>query len=348
MQINPDISALAPLLVPSAGAPKEMLTVRDEGDRTIVYINYSSLDIIQTCPRKAQYVLSRGLRSLVEPASLAYGTAIHKALEVFYSHPSRVRTMPVNFSKHAELIPAGVEPPEQHFLYDAVKAFCSAGAGLAALPEADQRSLSTGIWTLTHYFDTYLKDEYVVYCDDKGPVTERKFHLELGELSPGVTVVLIGQIDVALQHERTGVVLPADHKTTSMMGNEFFTRCKPNHQYTGYLLGARSVLGIDTDSFLVNGIEVKKRPMKGMMPKLTRQITKRSAEDIEEFYDVVSEAVSNYLNWEAQDVWPLGPVQSCASYGGCTFIDVCSSPQSLREDIIKAKFNTGGHRARTL
>jgi hypothetical protein len=327
-----------------AGAPKEMLSVvrSPDGTPTKVRINYSSLDIIQSCPRKAWYLLKRGIRSQVESPATVYGTAIHKALEVFYSHPSAVRELPRDFLKHAELMAAGVPAPEEHFLYDAIQSFVRAAAPLATLPESDKRSLSTGVWTLWHYFQTYIKDEYVVHCDENGPITERLFSLPLCEVG-GICIELFGTIDCVLRHERTGVILPCDHKTSSVVGNDFYSRLKPNAQYTGYLLGAREVLGLDTDSFLVNCIQVKPRPVtaRGQPPHFPRQVTKRTEEDFAELRDMLAEAVANWLHWDATDVWPLGPVNSCTMYGGCSFLEVCAAPHSIRENILKAKFTEG-------
>lgn len=347
MKIQPDLGALAPVLPRPPGAPKEMLSVFERDGRLVVRINYSSLDIIQTCPRKAQYVLKRKLRSSAEAPALVYGTALHKALEVFYSYSGKEREFPANFEKNAELIPSGVFPTEKHFLYDAVIAFCEKASALRALPESDKRSLSTGVWTLCHYFKTYLNDEYVIYSDDKGPVTERSFTLPLVPNNPlpgGVLIELFGQVDFILRHERTGAILPGDHKTTSILGTDFFNRLKPNHQYTGYVMGAQLLLGDPSiDSFLVNAIQVKPRPVtaRGQPPHFTRQVTKRSAEDIEEFHDVVANAVASYLDWDAQGVWPLGPVGSCTTYGGCNFLDVCGSPKSIRENILSSKYTEG-------
>jgi len=337
MKISPDLTKVMPDLIRTG--TKEMISVRTLDGITYVRINFSSVDLIQTCPRKAQYVLSRNLKAKSEPAATLYGSAIHKALEVFYSHSRRDRTMPKDFLEHAELIPAGVVPPEEHFLYDAIQKFCEVAAPLRALPESDKRSLSTGIWTLYHYFKTYLDDPYVVYCDEHGPVTERQFTLPVITDGP-VRVDLFGTIDVVLQNEHNGIILPTDHKTSSIVGVDFYNRLKPNHQYTGYLLGAQQVLGLDTDSFMVNCIQVKQKPLtaRGQPPHFPRQVTKRSPEDIAEFKDVLLHTVTTFLACHKSGIWPLGPVNSCTMYGGCNFLDVCGAPNSLRETMLAAKY----------
>lgn len=340
MHITVDLSEVSPDLGRPASAAHEMLSVSQSPDqRPVVRINYSSLDIIQTCPRKASYLLDRKLRSRNESPALLYGSAIHKALEVFYSHPARERTIPRDFLKHAELIPANVVPPTDHFLYTAIREFCRIAEPLKALPDDNKRSLNTGIWTLFNYFQTYIQDPYVIYCDDNGPVVERKFSLPIysGSL---FDIELFGTIDAVLRHDHTGVILPCDHKTSSVVGMDFYNRLRPNHQYTGYLLGAQRVLGLETDSFMVNCIQVKPRPVttRGQAPHFPRQITKRNEQDFSEFIDVLVAAVGQYLNWKKSGVWPLGPTNSCANYGGCQFLDVCGAPASLRPAIIENKF----------
>lgn len=344
MRVTPDLSRAA-LEIPRAGE-KEMLTVTKEGTRTKVRINFSSLDILQTCPRKSLYVLDRKLKSLNEPSATVFGSAIHKALEVFYSYSGKERELPRDFVKHAEMIEFGERPPEQHFLYEAIEKFCELAAPLRALPASDKRSLTGGIWTLTHYFKNYLNDPYVVYSDEHGPCVERKFSIPLFK-TPQLEIEYFGTIDVVLKHEHTGVILPADHKTSSVVGSDFYNRLKPNHQYSGYLLGAQQALGLQTDSFLVNCIQVKPKPTtaRGTPPNFPRQVTKRSEHDLKEFKEAVWEASLSFIRWQYEESFPLGPVNACANYGGCQFLDVCAAPDSLRENILAAKFSEGGNRA---
>jgi len=213
---------------------------------------------------------------------------------------------------------------------------------LRMLPDTDKRSLSSGVWTLGHYFNVYANDRYAVARDEHGPMIERDFTLTLHE-EVGLRIVLFGRIDLILRNMVTGQRLPADHKTSSQMGADFFNRIKPNHQYTGYVLGAEQVLGEPVSEFLINGIQVKPRPLtaRGGPPTFSRQITTRTPEDFTEFRDVVVEATKRYLGWAASGVWPLGPVDACASWGRCEFLDVCSAPNALRTNILRSKFTDG-------
>lgn len=341
--ITPNFGAL-PKEASLTEKPKQMLTVVREAGRTTVRINSSSLSLIQTCPRKAFYLLKEGWHARTVSPPLVFGQAIHAALEVFYAYPAAVREIPTDFEEHAQLIGNGFPPPEHHFLYDAITAFTRVAEPLAQLPNADKRSVAAGIWTLSHYFRTYINDPYVTYCDDKGPVTERTFSCPLLEFNGGplgpVHVELFGTIDFALRNMVTGEVLCGDHKTSSQMGSDFLNRIKPNHQYTGYMYGAKAALGIQSDNFLINGVQVKPRPLtaRGSPPIFTRQITKRTREDFDEFRDAVAWAVRSYLAWDEAQRWPLGNVDSCSLWGGCPFLDICSAPNSLRQNILESKY----------
>lgn len=335
--ITPDFSGV--IQVAPSAKPKQMMTVQRDGNQTYVLINSSSLSILQTCARKAFYALSERWKSRQTSPALIYGSAIHKALELFYTHPSRERTLPADLDDVAPLLAHGHSAPTKHFIYDAIAAFVVAADPLKMLPETDKRSVASGVWVLTHYFKTYLNDAYVIHTDAVGPVVERSFTCNLYD-DAQLKIDLFGQIDFILRNEVTGEVLPGDHKTSSQLGYDFLNRIKPNHQYTGYLYGAQQTLGITGEHFLVNGIQVKARPVttKAGPPTFTRQITRRSHRDIDEFRESVVEAVGNFLRWDARKSWPLGVVDACANYGGCQFLDVCGQPEALRSNILEAKF----------
>ncbi len=339
MIVSPDFSEVKPTL--TRDKIKEMLTVRQTGAFREVRINSSSLSIILSCPRKAYYTLHRNLRSRSEAAALVFGSAIHKALEVFYSHPRTARTIPPRFKEISDLLAFNPDAAEEqtHFLYDAIKAFVAAAAPLAALPDGDKRSIPNGIWILQEYFKSYINDPYVIYRDENGPVTERTAEAVLHE-EPGLRIILFGTIDAVLQHELNKNVLPTDHKTTSRLGSDFFNRLKPNHQYTGYLFLAQKVLGLETDEFMVNGIEVKEKPKtaRGKGVSFSRQPTKRNETDMQEFKDAVIWATKSYLQWADTNNWPIGNVDACTMWGGCNYLEVCSAPDKLRENLLDAKY----------
>lgn len=327
-----------PVVVPRT--PKEMISLSVQSDgRTRVKINSSSLSIIQECLRKAQLSLFEKWKPEHEGPATIFGSAVHAAMEVFYSADVSERKMvPL---ETLELAAQGFTEDDS-LLVRAVQAFAKKAEPLKDLPDTDKRSLINGAWILHHYFKSFIDDPYVAYVDEKGPFIERTFEYRIHEDS-ALVIDIFGTIDFAFRHTQTGNILLGDHKTASSLGfggSSYFDRDKPNHQYTGYALGGRRVFGLETNEFLVNVIEVKARPKtaRGQGPSFPRQITSRTEEDFEEFTPVILHAVRTYLRAIAANNFPLGPVLACNAYGACQFKQVCASPKSLRANILKSKF----------
>jgi hypothetical protein len=327
------------LLIPCK-KPKEMLTVREADGVTYVKINSSSLQLIQECLRKSRYALLEKWKPEGESPALTFGTAIHKALEIYYRGDVADRKLPS--LSDLEALAFNAPTDDLGLIERAVAGFVEKAQPLAQLPDSDKRSILNGIWILHSYFKAYLEDPYVAYVDDHGPFVEREFTLKIYS-SANLVIELFGTIDFAFRHIANGNIVVGDHKTTSSFGfgdSSYFDRERPNHQYTGYLLGAREVFGIATTEFIVNVVEVKARPKtaKAKGVSFPRQVTSRNDEDFEEFRETVVYEVKRYLEARASGIWPLGPVASCNSYGACTYKQVCSAPKSLRQNILASKF----------
>lgn len=323
---------------------KEMISVGVESGKTLVRINSSSLGVIQECGRKSQYLLNEGWKSDNESPATLFGSAIHAALEVFYSAPPEGRVMvTLEELERAALSSESLGgEADLNLLYRSVLAFAKKAQPLVQIPDHDKRSILNGAWILYNYFKAYIDDPYVTYVDKDGPFVERKFTYRLYE-DASLIIDIFGTIDIAFRNIQTGHILAGDHKTTSSLGygdQSYYDREKPNHQYTMYVLGAQKVFGIESEDFLVNVIEVKARPKtaRGSVPNFPRQLTKRTEDDFAELQDVIVRSVQNYLYMRSTAVWPLGPLSACGSYGACTYRQVCAAPKSLRENVLKSKF----------
>ena len=280
---------------------KRML--EQKGD--VFYINSSSVDLIQSCRRKAYYALERNLRGGDESEAQLFGTAIHKAMEAFYG-------------AHIE---NGVR---QLTLEQFQDAFVDAAVqGLGHLPESDKRSIANGKKILEKYWSIYQNDPWQVVRDESGPVVERKF-----ELSLTPSIILHGQIDCLLQNVETKEIVVCDHKTSSSLGSDFLNRIKPNIQFSIYSWAAHK-LGFSVNRVMVNGIQVAKTKI-----DLLRIFTDRTKEDFEEMWQTINESVELYKNSQKRDIWPINS-SSCSSWGGCQYRDICSLNKAFRETAIE-------------
>jgi len=322
-------------------SPKRMLSLEKSGSDYIVNINSSSLSLLQTCPKKSYYSLYRNLVPREPSPALTFGTAIHKALEIYYSASREERALVPNFKENIMLMCHGqtLEDESSSILYRATRGFIESAGPLASLADSDKRSLHNGGWLLGEYFEARQHDPYEVLHHDGEPLVECGFETTLVE-KPGLTINLFGTVDAVMENKATGQIVVCDHKTSSVVGNDFYNRTKPNHQYTAYIHLAQQCLGLTTDNFMINCFQVKAQPKtsRGKGPDFLHLITKRTQRDIEDFTKTVEYYVRQYISWVEQDFFPYGPVDACANYGRCTYLDVCSIPEEIKENVIQANY----------
>ena len=106
------------------------------------------------------------------------------------------------------------------------------------------------------------------------------------------------------------------------------------------MLGLREVYGFDLKDFMVSIFEVKAKPKtsRGSEPSFPRQITSRNEDDFIEFKESIVYEVQRYLEAIKTKRWAIGHVGSCNAYGKCSYREVCSAPNDLRETMLSAKF----------
>lgn len=329
----------------SPNEPKRMLEIiEQENGKTRVNLNWSSLEIIQSCLRKSKYRLIDGFVPTGSAPALTFGTAMHKALEVWYAAPF----------EHRRASSAETEDLISEMLFRAKKgegvgerinsgpdaqvaavwAFLEAGKDLYVLPDGDKRGLENGIEILRDYFDRYLEldREFVVFKDRLGPMIERTFEFPLsGILSePSVDIWLFGTIDLILQNTKTKEIFILDHKTTSSLGVDFFNRSHSG-QFVFYVLGAREGLGVKTENFKINGIQVAKT--KRDFVRIEERVTEN---DLAEIHAMIFESVERILTARRLERFPKTMPAPCSMWGGCEYLDVCKAKDSrTKENLLR-------------
>ena len=130
--VNVELDDVSTVLHPKE--PKEMISISERDGKTLVRINYSSMDVIQSCLRKAQYLLEEKWKPGDESAAILFGTATHKALEVFYTGLIKERKLPS--LETMELMAFGNVVPHEDtdLLLRATREFIKAAEPLSALP----------------------------------------------------------------------------------------------------------------------------------------------------------------------------------------------------------------------
>lgn len=246
-----------------------------------------------------------------------------------YRQLTEVETKLADALIHDPNIPAGL----YETALDSIKEFIKSAEPIRFLGDDDKRSLAQGIKILKAYFKQYAEDGLEVLRSEDGiPYVEQPVEGLLYEDSK-MKIIFHGQIDLILRNKITGEIHYSDHKTTTALGKEFYNRISPNHQYTGYVWAGNQILGVKSNSFMVNGIQVAKTKN-----EFARQFTTINEADIEEMKMAYVEASERLIKAIELNQFSQTTVSACSSYGGCPYHDICSSPKALRQTIIESKY----------
>ena len=300
--------------------------------RPVVKVNSSSISLIQLCKRKAHYVLNRELSSNEENAATLFGSAIHKALEVWYCIPRDERRS--SASNLASTGSCNTSSNNESARDKAMRGFNAVAQPLGTLDIGDKRHPYNGERILDTYFKKYADDPFEILIDEKGPVVERRLEAVLID-TPDLKIIYFGTVDCILKDVQTGVVLVTDHKTTSSLGSDFYNRLKPNFQYCSYVWLAQQDLGLDTNMFMVNGIQVAKTKV-----DLARQVVTYDECDMLEWKAAVEWNVREWLKANEAQNFIMSTPDSCTMWGKCQFHDICAAPPMLKENMISGMFKT--------
>lgn len=274
---------------------------KDENGKWL--INNSSLSLIGTCYRKAQYTFTNPDIDMTNEA-MTFGSAIHKALETYYLLPRSGRSAQV--------------------LKDSFDSYLSS-ATVQIPQEGEARSIKSGHIILDAYHSTYGDDSFEVFVDEHGPFVERDFEVAI---TPRIR--FYGQIDLVLKNTINGQLYVFDHKTTASLSG-FSDRATPNHQLTGYIYAMR-MLGHDCSNAILQGIKVTKFARSS--PEFVRAEAHRTFDQIADWVDWVTFTTLAWDSAVTTDTYVMNGGMACTTYGGCRFRDVCSAPTDMRSDML--------------
>ncbi len=268
------------------------------------FINSSSVEVLQSCYRKGEYLFEHGLRSESSKAQ-AFGTLIHKVLARWYEMPSDLR--------NADTMTGIYEAEWKVANYT---------------PEDDSpKTHKNGLATMLKYADVFKADDLQVVLDQAGkPMVEWSFEFELAP-----DIVYFGTVDMVVKDKNTDKIYVLDHKTTSALGVQFNNSWNPNHQITGYIW-AISQAGFECDEALIQGIQVMKTKQ-----EVCRVPTRRTQENFQDWKSTVVDAVLRYKSYREFGFFPHAGNHTCSGFSGCQFLDFCKASREVRKELIERK-----------
>lgn len=277
----------------------------------VLVIDNSRLEPFTTCPRLAQYRVVRKRTLSRSHSSLEFGKALHKAMEVRYTHPDINDPSDELFTRQVEVLQKDFEK--------------------IILEPDDFRTLDRAIDIVQKYNSYYRIEPFVVATKDGKPYVELSFAIPLGEVD-GIKIIWTGRIDLVIQDDKGFFVM--DHKTTSMLGATYFQDFLISQQMIGYVFSARILTGLPIQGVVINALVSRKPTKTGTAVEFSREKIYFTEEHIEEWRTDVLHIAADFIRNVKRDYFPKHTKWCMGKYGKCEFHEVCTLPPTQREILL--------------
>lgn len=302
-------------------------------------IDNFALTMHQACPTRFWRRMEQGWEPRRKGAALNFGGAIHAGLATWYRHPELDRTQRLALS------------------ITSIEA-----AWLDTGPIDDYRTLSKCVDVMREYSLEYPMESFSIVGAPERAVIEQTFTIGLGtylrcdKCVLGVTdddmfgskctycnadreIIEYGGIFDGLAQFGDKVYV-LEHKSTSQLGDTFFTQFNPNNQVTGYIWAAHQLSGLDVAGAMINAIGV----YKAGKTRFRRQVTTRDEHDINQWRRNVTATCEEIASHRRAKFWPQRTT-SCTQYGLCAYHQVCTLSETewqerrLEQDYVKSTWD---------
>lgn len=292
-----------------------------------LFIDNSSQERIQTCKRSAGYYLGHKRELDKARTALTFGKIVHKILEERY----RNHGMYVD----ADCVKAMVKVADHEF---------SAWPGDAD----DFRNYGCAMGVIKKYSEQYAVEDFdIVKLPDDSLFVEKGFAIPLGSISvertiwvrnpdntieeryiSEIIVVQKGKIDLA--YRREGGLYGLDHKTTAIMGPQYFAEFELASQFHCYSWAIRHMLGELPRGFTINGLGVRKPTKSGNAFEFVRQTIPIFPALVAEWEIDTMQLVAEYINGSINNALPKETKWCVGKYGPCEFKPICGLEPKYR------------------
>lgn len=364
------------LTIPSAHSrPASELPIRKllqwQSDSSLLFrIDWSSIESLLGCNRAAQFKLLQS-RQGGSRSALTFGAAIHAGLEVWYRNKSKIGKLHDLSSDEMPLEACSVLTKEE-LLRHCFSAIEQSFSEAPPNPFPDYRICEYAIQSFHSYIENYRDELLTPAIHQSKPLVEFSFALPMGQLQIPSSVfetwgfgLLTGDVEreekavkdktvLTISLEWTGIIdmltelhdgfYVVDHKTTSILSQDFFDGFEIAMQPTGYYTACKAAFpDLPVKGFMVNVLACRK-PV-ASITKSGRPTTSKPFEALRRQYRysdwheaefkrdalaLVEELFANIVNgfFPRKTQWCIG------KYGKCPFFDVCSLPPKSRESML--------------
>lgn len=322
------------------GPVRKLFKWREDGDLDL-HFDWSSLECFLTCNRSALWKLVHS--RIAKPGiALTFGGAIHAALEVYY----KLRDSP-DKSKVLELCRKAIDNIYKDYSLDYFNEY---------------RTPDYCYECFLKYIQHYNQEHLVPVEADGKLLIEFSFVLDLAELSIPSSVFHtygLGTLtddktkessasgDIKVHVKWTGICdmianingenWVIDHKTTSILLNDFFDGFNLSMQPIGYVNAARlAFLHLNIIGFMANILACRRPTKTGKNFEPHRSFHRYEEFHFEEWKNDAINLISEFIYNLVKNSWPKKTTWCVGKFGKCPYLDVCSLPPAHRIHLLNS------------
>lgn len=308
----------------------------------VLYIDNSSMELFTTCPRQAYYYIIRRLELNKPRIALDFGGAFHTVLEYLYkkygnSYRSQVENQDI-IAFAASTLTTEITDEERHRRDEHNKTADLPLPPVLVTPEDDYRTKGYLIGAVEQYLAQYPAEAWRPLTLPSGAkAVEVPFAFPLGVVESPVfgriTIMWTGKMDLPYESgDKIGIM---DHKTTSMMGPQYFAEFEIAHQMYGYVAATEYVLGRQVNEITINGLGCRKPTKSGQRYEFQRHIIPVNRALLSEWHDDCLAIVSDFIGHCERGYFPRHTKWCLSKYGACQYRAVCTMAPEHREFCLR-------------
>lgn len=323
---------------------RKLFKWREDGDLDL-HLDFSSMESFLTCNRLAEYKLVHS-RNSVPGVALAFGAAMHAALEVWYKlHDEPDKNKVLTLCREA-INNAYLEFPRLNFI-------------------DEYRTAEFCYDSFLKYLANYSGESVIPVMNESKPMVEFSFAITIGEIyvsssifshyAPGTltdspekeSAFLTTDTQIKTHLKWTGIcdlladiggsVWLVDHKTTSILDQKYFDGFAVAMQPLGYVYAiSQAMPEIPIKGFMLNVLACRKPTKTGKAFEPHRSFYTYEPWQFIEWRDNLRALVEEFIaNLEA-NFFPQKTSWCVGKYGKCAFLDVCTMPPDIRLHILQS------------
>ena len=269
-------------------------------------LDNSMISDYRLCPRYFQYRHIEYLTLTDDAANFktGYGTAIHAALEVWYSG-----------------IKDGIDPSDADLKEKSFDAFKESWNRYEGLDETFLRTMTRGLKIVMLYMNKFKSENFKV------------LHTEIGGAFELDDFIIIFKSDMVVEDE-SGDILVFETKTSAYRN---YLIVRPNSQIDTYISGIRAIKGLPVKGAILNQIYFRKGKKNETIVDTTefvREQTNREDAELDEWREDTLYWANNIRRSCDSNHFAKNP-NSCTAYGGCMFLQLCKVNNPSVRDSMK-------------